>query len=338
MKRIWQFLLKEKIIQLFAVIFVIVMISGAAIAWFEPEVGFGSGLWWSIVTLTTVGYGDISPSTPGGRFVAIVIMFFGIGLLGTLSASLAAIIISHRMKERKGMCAAEIQDHIILCEWNHRARAILKELRTDAHTRNNNIVLIADEDEKPVDDDKLFFIKGSVNEETLEKANLNKAKTVVVLGDDKLEATSRDAKVVLATLTIESLAKDVYTVVELVDKANVVHCRRAQADEIIVGSELSSHLIASAAIDHGISGVVSELLSTQYGNEIFSMPLPSEYHGKAFIDLFVGMKRDKQSIVLGIQKGSSGELVSNPPSDYILSAKDRLVVISGDRGKMLKSA
>lgn len=334
MKKFWQFLLREKIVQLFTVVLGITLISGVAITWLEPDLSLGSGLWWSIVTLTTVGYGDISPASPGGRILAIIIMFFGIGLLGTLSASLAAIIIGHRLKENKGMCVADFQGHLILCEWNHRTRAILKELRADFHTRDQKIVLIANIDEKPVDDDNLFFVKGNVCEETLEKANIVKAKTIIVLGDDTLDATSRDAKVVLATLTIESLANHVYSVVELVDEANVAHCRRAHADEIIVGSELSSRLLASAAVDHGISRVVSELLSTQYGNELFSIPLPDHLVGNTFLEVFTMMKRERQSIVLGVLKGNNEEHVSNPPSDYIFEKEDRLIVISSDRTSM----
>lgn len=337
MKSIWQFLLREKIVQLFSIVLAITLISGIVITWLEPDLSFASGLWWSIVTLTTVGYGDISPASPGGRVLAIIIMFFGIGLLSTLSASLAALIISHRLKENKGMCVADFRDHLILCEWNHRSQAILKELRADAHTKDLKVVLVANISEKPIDDDNLFFVKGSVCEESFQKANIVHAKTIIVLGDDSLDATSRDAKVVLATLTIESLANSIYSVVELVDETNVMHCRRAQADEIIVGSELSSRLIASAAIDHGISLVVSELLSTEYGNELFSVSLPHNLAGTTFLDVFTMMKRERQTIVLGVLKGNNGEHISNPPSDYIFEKDDRLVVISNDRMSIMGS-
>ncbi|WP_456384976.1 potassium channel family protein [Desulfolithobacter sp.] len=331
MKRFLQFLQRENLPQLLGVILVIVLVSAVAISWFEPDVDFPAGIWWSIVTLTTVGYGDISPTTAGGRAVAILIMFFGIGLLGTLSASLAAIIIDKRMRENRGMSNSTFTDHIILCEWNNRARSILTELRADPHTAESPIVLIADEDEKPVDDPLLFFIRGVVNEETLERANLNRAKTVVVLGDDRLEATSRDAKVVLTTLTIETINKDAYTVIELTDPKNVQHGRRAHADEIIVGHELSSHLIASAAIDHGISNVVSELLSAQYGNELCSIGLPAGMEDKPFLEIFVRMKKEYGSIVLGIKRGENDELISNPPADLTVRAGDRLIVIADSR-------
>ena len=153
----------------------------------------------------------------------------------------------------------------------------------------------------------------------------------MVLGDDSVETTARDAKVVLSTLTIESMNPDVYSVVELVDKSNEQHCIRANADEIIVGSELSSHLIASATCDHGISKVISELLSNRYGNEFYSMPVPEKMIGSKFIDVFIGMKTQSNATVLGVQKGSNGEFISNPDVDYLLCEKDNLLVISKDR-------
>ncbi len=81
-----------------------VFASGLALSLLEP------GL--SVVTLTTVGYGDISPATTGGRIIAIIIMFFGIGLLGMLRGNLATIIISKRIRENKGMGTTNLEGQI----------------------------------------------------------------------------------------------------------------------------------------------------------------------------------------------------------------------------------
>lgn len=61
---------------------------------------FGDALWWAIATVTSVGYGDLFPVTPAGRAAATLLMVAGVGLLGTVTASLAAWLV--RAEERTG--------------------------------------------------------------------------------------------------------------------------------------------------------------------------------------------------------------------------------------------
>ncbi|ALS78320.1 potassium channel family protein [Planococcus sp. ANT_H30] len=57
----------------------------------EPSINtFGDALWWAVVTTTTVGYGDISPETPIGRVLAVVLMLVGIGIIGTLTSAITS--------------------------------------------------------------------------------------------------------------------------------------------------------------------------------------------------------------------------------------------------------
>ena len=61
----------------------------------------GLAFWWAIVTTTTVGYGDTYPVTQAGRVIASVIMLVGIGLIGTVSATVAAWFVKHRPRDGK---------------------------------------------------------------------------------------------------------------------------------------------------------------------------------------------------------------------------------------------
>ncbi len=229
------------------------------------------------------------------------------------------------------MTSYKYHNHIIVCEWNSRSQRVLSELRLDPETTQTPIVLIAELDQKPVDDDELFFVNGAVNDDTLTRANLIDAQTVIILGDDRLEPNARDAKVVLATLTVESMNSNVYTIVELVSDANARHCQRAHANEIIVGNDLSSGLVARAALDHGVTRMVSQLLSTSYGDEIYKIPVPTDMVGRAFLDALTRMKEQHNCIVIAVEHSGGGDLSSNPPADFKLERGDYLIVIAAER-------
>ena len=327
-RRIVQFIQRENLHRLILILFILVLIGSLGITILEPDMSWNNALWYSFVTITTVGYGDFSPATAGGRIVGIIIMIFGIGILGLFTANIASIFVTKKMKEDRGMHSFDFENHIILCEWNDRTRDIVHELRLDPRLDTTLIILIAEIEAKPIDDENLYFIQGGVTEENLKRANLQKAKTVVVLGDDNLKANARDAKAILTTLTIETINPDVYSIVELANEANVQHCERANANEIIVGSEFSSKLISRAARDHGISKVLSELLSSRFGNDLYKIPVPPSMQDKNFLDVFTEMKRSNRSTILAIQKGREGEVISNPSVDYRVAASDYLIIVS----------
>lgn len=174
-QRLRGFLQRENLDRILFIIGTIIVISSLGLYWLEPRLSLGDAFWWSIVTLATVGYGDISPVTLGGRIIAIVIMFFGIGILATFSATIASVLVDKKIRGELGMSSYNFEEHMILCEWNHRARVILDEIRAEPQTRETPIILIANIERKPINDENLFFIRGTVCDETLNRANLAKA-------------------------------------------------------------------------------------------------------------------------------------------------------------------
>ena len=322
------FLHREHLFRLMGVIVVLVLGGAFGSAYFQEGQSFPDALWWAIVTLTTVGYGDISPSSLGGRLIGVVLMFFGIGVLGLFTATIAGVFVEKRLRKERGMGSYDLEGHIILCEWNDRTKEILKDLRADTRAARASIVLVADIDAKPVVDEHLYFVRGDLTEENLKRAGIEKAATVVIVGDRSLDYGARDAKAVLSVLTVESLNPDVYSIVELASEENVRHCERAHADEIIVGAEFSSRVISTATLDHGISTVLRELLSAQVGQDLITIPVSEGLAGRPFFDVFCDLKREHGMIALAILRHGAGDVVTNPESDTVVDRDDRLVVVS----------
>ena len=93
------FLRHEHLFRLMGVIVVLVLSGALGFTYFEEQESFADALWWAIVTVTTVGFGDISPTSLGGRLIGAVLMLFGIGVLGMFTATIAGVFVEERLRD-----------------------------------------------------------------------------------------------------------------------------------------------------------------------------------------------------------------------------------------------
>lgn len=92
---------------------VFICFGGIAIHYAE-DMSFADGIWWAFVTATTVGYGDISPASPFGRGVAMILMLIGIGLIGSLTSTITSFFLntSSNQKTYSDELLSEIKEKI----------------------------------------------------------------------------------------------------------------------------------------------------------------------------------------------------------------------------------
>lgn len=323
--------LQNKIVRL-ALLTVFILLFGAlGLSYFEQTPSLLDAVWWSFVTITTVGYGDVTPTTVGGRVTGVIVMVFGIGLLGMFTATVASIFVEGKLKEGKGLKEVMVKGHFLICGWNYKVQEIVEEMRADLKVKEKPIVLIADIPEKPIEDEHTFFISGEVNSETLKKANLAEASAVLILSDDQLDSYARDAKVVFNTLAVRTLDDAVYICAEISDVKNMNHCKMAGANEIIVIGELSSNLLVQAALDHGITQMITELVSNRFGSGLYKIKAPEHLVGKPFIEVLSALKEAQNAIPVAVASNGVEQLLSNPPGEYTIQPGDVLVIISEGR-------
>ncbi len=331
-------MIRSKIGRLFILTVGILLLGAAGLNYFEKMSSITDAIWWSFVTITTVGYGDVTPITVGGRITGVVVMVFGIGLLGMFTATVASMFVEGNLREDRGLNKVSVTDHFLICGWSYEVKEIVEEMRADRKLEDKAIVLIADLSEKPFEEEQCYFISGEVNEENLEKANLAEASAVLIVSDDRLDSYSRDAKVVFSTLTIREHNPDVYICVEMTDAKNTRHCQRAGANEIIVIGELSSSLLVQAALDHGITRIITELVSHRFGNSLYKILPPESLVGRRFIEVLATLKEEHNVIVLAVESQDTNNFLSNPPVSYTIKADDRLVIISEHRPTFARQA
>lgn len=80
---------------------IVLILISAGVYSLAENISYGNALWWSIVTATTVGYGDISPTSAIGRGIAIVLMFVGIGLIGTITSTVTSFFTQEQADKSK---------------------------------------------------------------------------------------------------------------------------------------------------------------------------------------------------------------------------------------------
>ena len=334
--RRWRhFLARNKIPRLAIITAGILAFGCASMLVFEarhnPDVkGVGDAVWWTFVTMTTVGYGDLYPRTVMGRICGILVMFFGVGFLGLFTGTVASIFVERKMKEERGLESVSLKGHIVICGWNLKVPDIISEFLTERSAAIKDVVVLADLSEKPVEDEAVYFVHGDpTSEPDLRKAHVDRAAAVIVVGSMRDSDTAPDARAVLTTLAVKSINPEVYTCVELNDVNNVPHCERARADEIIVSGEMSARLLAGAALNPGISRLFSELVTQQRGNQIYKIPLSTSHVGKTFGDAFFALRKEHKAILLAVQSGR--DFHANPADDLVLQEGDELLVMAERR-------
>jgi voltage-gated potassium channel len=325
---------KETLGRLMIVTFCILTVGTVGMALFEKGRNesldsIGDAIWWSLVTVTTVGYGDISPATTGGRIIGVVVMIFGIGFLGMFTATIASIFVERKMRQDRGLKSLKaLKDHVLLCGWNYSASEVISEIHAD--DKEKEIAIIANLDENPTDETHVHFVRGDpADMSKLEMASFRTASTAIVLHDESTQGNARDGQGILTVLAIKHERPDIYVCVQILDENNVEHCHRAGADEVIVTGGLTAKLLGQATLDHGVTRIVSELLSNKYGNQLYKIKCPEKYVGATFTSVFTAFKDDHEGIIVGIEKVD--QFLTNPRGDVVLDKDDHLVLIAEKR-------
>ncbi len=313
--------------KIIAGIIFLLLVSSSLILVFEPDSrfqGFIDALWWSIVTITTVGYGDKYPVTIGGRIIAIILMLTGIGIFGAVTATIADLTIDLRKRREQGKLPVKFKDHIIICGWCKKTTEIIKQITNEAF--NKKIVLIANIDNNPYgNNNDIHFIQGEIDsEDILLKAGIMEADRVIILNED-----NDDRSTVLAALTIENLNPDIYSIAEVNKKENRKHFENANVDEIIVNEEVNARLLVRSAFYPGTSRIIKDLISNEDSNEIYMFNSKKEDLKFTFLEIVSNYFQNENILIFAVKRNN--EIIINPSPDFELAEKDKFVYIGKEK-------
>lgn len=239
------FLRLPSVYRIFFIAISFILFFGTIIHLIEPE-NFPTifdGIWWAIITASTVGYGDFVPHTTFGKMVGISLIFLGAGFISVYFISLASSAISKQNHFVEGKLSYRGGEHIIIIGWNERARKITNSL---IERQDYKCIVLIDEtlNKNPIPNKMVHFIQGRPSkDEVLIKANIHTAKKIIVTSDQHKDELQADMNSILTLITIKGLNPNLPCLVEILTLDQVKNAKRAGADTIIESNQIVSKYI-----------------------------------------------------------------------------------------------
>jgi len=291
MSRLWRHLLRAIRVRpgrtalAVSLLMVISLLANAlAFWWFDgqikPDIGFGDALWYSLISVTTIGYGDFSATTGPARWATtLAIVFVGLPVFGAFMGIIADQAVAYHERERKGMLPVHDTGHLLIlnCPTPQRVRDIAEEFRADPQHQGRAIYLVTDKlDQNPLSEAEIGFVKGSpIDEEVLNQANIAQAATVIVLSPD-YGAPESDSQVAAAITLAEGLNPGIRTIAECLDERHRYLFTSAKTDAVIFPLRMANNAIVQVSQDPGVGQYLDRVLANTEGESLYSTLVPAE--------------------------------------------------------------
>jgi voltage-gated potassium channel len=320
----------------------VVMTSASAIYFFEAQSeggeidNFFDGIYWALVTISTVGYGDITPQTTEGRVITLALIICGIGVISFTTSVIVAAFSDKMTELRENRVFAELEkrkgSHTIICGFGRMGQVVAERLHDD----KDNFVII---DEDPLNalqakKQGYLVIEGDAGKsELLESAGIrNKAARILCLTDD-------DVINVYVTLTARYLNPDIEIISRANRKESVRKLHQAGADHTVSPSKvvgmITSEYISQPVAFEALHGILSG--KDSIGLETVTVRPGSVLDGSAIGDvdfsaiklvLFGVITHPEREIttVNEVYEMVDRSLHFNPSQDFRLSGNDTLVL------------
>jgi voltage-gated potassium channel len=311
----------------------------AAVIMVQENTTFGQ----AVIEIFPAFFGELgtigSPSLPV-RACIIIGMIASVTVIAVVTAKITSVLVE--AIRRGGIMARKVNlsGHTIICGWNFQGELMVKELLKADVKEQRGIVILHDSEERPIKDERVEFVRGDPSQDDdLKRAGIMKADSIIVLTDCHKGANEADAEALMVTLAVESMNRKVHTCVQIMNSANRMHLERAHADEIICLDQLGGSLMVASALNHGVSNVVSELLTFDIGSEFYRYDghISDKLVGKEFAEAVQILAR-RRTILIAIETNYSEDSLRELSSDvvYKLPEKDRAIVVNPQSGYKMK--
>jgi voltage-gated potassium channel len=273
-------------------------------------------LYWTFVTIGTVGYGDYSPKSTLGMFFTISLIIFGIGTFALALESLVNLIFKRQQMRIMGLIQVEKSEHVVICGWTESTAECIKDIG-----KENAVFVLEEDDEirnKALKNGANFVQGDPTMMNDLKKANVKGAKAVIVDLDS-------DSKTIHCILGIRKIDENVRVIAEAQRYENIEQISLAGASQIISPYVISGRLMQKS-IDNGYEAMfVQDVLAEKKERELKEVKIGPEsiFNGLSLLEADIHEKTGV--VVVGV--GRDGKLTIDPPREYIIKPGDVILGI-----------
>lgn len=291
------------------------------------------GLYMTVITLATIGYGEVRVLSQEGRIFTMALIVIGVIMFGYLVSNLTRALIENEIaaalgRRRLYRDISQLTNHFILCGAGRVGARIVDELR-----KKGVDFVVIERDEATAEtllQEGILVLMGDATSETvLEGARIRQARTLIT-------AASTDAENVYISLTARGMNPNLYIVARANDLPAERQLRRAGANKVVSPVLIGSHRMAQAALSPAVADFI-ELTTMTESLDLFFDQVPvaagSALSGVRLRDSGI---RALQVMIVAITP-PSGAMIFNPDGEQLLQAGDTLIAI-GDHAGLAKLA
>ena len=287
----------------------------------------GDSIYWAVITMTTVGYGDYTPQHTMGKVVSILLACFGITLYGYLGAVILAVVMESSLSGVFGLNKCKYHDHFIICGWTPISEVVLAELIA---AESNIAVITEKQDDVPIikrmqEKAKVFPIYGDPSKtEVLDQAKVRRARVIILSMDD-------DSKNLITALHIKELNPNARIIVKTSRPELKKTMRIAGVTYVVTPHEMAGRLIASAAFEPEVANFVEDVTTATdlKGYDLQQYTITQEHAGLAG-EISKKMKQKTNTTLVAVGKRTIKKGTNDERWDVHPNPEDNMRVHSGD--------